>query len=513
MRNRKIAEICTLSVGIALLLVGLAFFVRGNWALFNHPVLIACLFGGESLSLLLFFVLLCNKEFHGNRILKKSGYAVSALLLVSLVALALCTVVINMFQPLTLLTMPTGLMIAGVVVMVAGMVLGFTQKTRSLFAIVLSAHVFALMLTGIVWANTQNYAQFHNLANDPVYLFQNGESGYYTFRIPSLIALDKDSLNEKRGFSLQNDLLLATAEGRKNSSRDTGDIDIVGKLSANGGKTWSELFVLFSVDGEVGKCGNPTAAIDEVNALLYFVYMTATEASGFDYRTYCAVGTPNPDNTFTWNKTTSLNYSLSENVTTGSFDGVNENTVMAGPGKALISEGRLIVPCSRQGVSFAMYSDDGGANWTRGSDACSGNECEIARLSNGELLMVSRDNTGCTSYHPEQYQRICKSADNGATWYLSAQNTTLKSPICMSSLAIGKDGAVYLSYPDDFFTRANLSVGVSRDSAATFSSKRLYDGASGYSCVTADSDGNVFVLAEIGKVNYNEVLVFLKLAV
>jgi hypothetical protein len=33
---------------------------------------------------------------------------------------------------------------------------------------------------------------------------------------------------------------------------------------------------------------------------------------------------------------------------------------------------------------------------------------------------------------------------------------------------------------------------------------------SGYSCVCVDSADHVFVLAEVGKVNYNEALVFLK---
>ena len=55
---------------------------------------------------------------------------------------------------------------------------------------------------------------------------------------------------------------MAFAEGRKNSSHDTGVVDMLGKISADGGDTWTPLAVMFSYGEEVGKYGNPTMVLD-----------------------------------------------------------------------------------------------------------------------------------------------------------------------------------------------------------------------------------------------------------
>ena len=52
------------------------------------------------------------------------------------------------------------------------------------------------------------------------YLFKSGENGYNTFRIPALVVTNEGTV-------------LAFAEGRKNGSSDTGDIDIVLKRSTD----------------------------------------------------------------------------------------------------------------------------------------------------------------------------------------------------------------------------------------------------------------------------------------
>jgi sialidase-1 len=57
-------------------------------------------------------------------------------------------------------------------------------------------------------------------------LFQAGEGGYHTYRIPSLIVTVKGTL-------------LAFCEGRHNSGSDAGDIDVLLRRSFDHGKTWS----------------------------------------------------------------------------------------------------------------------------------------------------------------------------------------------------------------------------------------------------------------------------------
>lgn len=413
-----------------------------------------------------------------------------------------------MFQPLTLSTETSVILIAAVLITLIGAATGLFACAR--YSIAVSAVVLVIMLTGVIWGETQNYKEFSKAAENRSFIFENGEEGYYTFRIPSLIALDKSVLNQKCNLKLESDYLLATAEARE-SSRDVGKIDIVGKYSVDNGKSWSKLFVLFSVEGEKGKCGNPTPVFDKTNGVLNFVYQRATAASGYDYRTYNAQGTLNDDLTFTFGEEILMNDVLTEDVTTGAADGVNENTLMAGPGKGVqLSSGRLIVPCSNKGKAFAMISDDHGKTWRRGKAAGEGNECEVALTSNGALIMVIRANDRCYTLHSRQYLRFAYSYDGGERWAEQAADSTLKTPICMTSLATS-GGTLYCTYPDCFLTRANLSVARSTDGGKSWQSTLLYGGASGYSCVTATSGGRVFILAEIGKVNYNEALVFIAL--
>ena len=61
-------------------------------------------------------------------------------------------------------------------------------------------------------------------------VFERGESGYHSFRIPALLTTPRGTL-------------LAFAEGRRNNLNDSGDIDLVLKRSQDKGKTWSELSV------------------------------------------------------------------------------------------------------------------------------------------------------------------------------------------------------------------------------------------------------------------------------
>src|SRR5262249_44159803 len=78
-------------------------------------------------------------------------------------------------------------------------------------------------------------------------LFVSGQDGYHTYRIPSLVVTAKGTL-------------LAFCEGRKKSSTDSGDIDLLLKRSFDGGKTWTQTQVVWD-DGE-DTCGNPCPVLD-----------------------------------------------------------------------------------------------------------------------------------------------------------------------------------------------------------------------------------------------------------
>ena len=500
------------AIGYLLLIAGIGMFLGMNEGIFFSTAAMSVIFAIVLLIMPVGYVLFRKKRTEGKVATGISAGAVAAAVLM-LVILILFSLVVDFVQPLMLNTATCIILIAASVIMLAGAAMQIFGK-RHVMTLVVCVLLIVAMLVGVIWFNAQGFRDFNDeVMTDRTFLFANGEDGYATFRIPSLVTLDKDVLNEKYGTEFERDVLLASAEGRVNSAHDTGSIDLVYKTSADGGKTWSELRVLLSYDDEVGKYGNPTPVLDRETGLVVFPYMSATKADKYDYQTFVARYTVDQNAVLTINEEP-INISFEKtDGGSGGADGVRQHTLMIGPGKSIQLEngehkGRLIIPASSGGETFVLYSDDHGANWNVGESAGTGNECEAAELPDGELVMVVRDMTGCSAIHPEQYQRLSYSCDGGQTWYRKTEDTTLRSPICMSSLTVTQSGALVMSYPDSFDTRVNLTVGVSTDRGESWQTYGLYNGASGYSCLTSDSNGNLYVLAEVGKVNYNDALMF-----
>ena len=406
--------------------------------------------------------------------------------------------IVDLFQPIALNTLNMIMLIAGCVFMLVAALVAILTKAYVL-STVISATLVLTMLAGAAWAKSQKYGKFHNIEGGPYLLFEGKTDGYSAYRIPSLIVMDKDILNEKCGTHFKDNVLLALVEG---------------KFSLDGGKTWGEQKIIFTFGNEVGKYGNPTVVLDKDTGLLNIVHMSATKATGFNYNTFNIRGKIKDDLTFEWEEPINISLPKDPNIKRGAADGVRADTLMVGPGKAVQIksgkyDGRIIVPASNNGSSFVIYSDDHGLTWKRSEVAGSGNECEAAVLDNGEVVMIVRDGAGCCNYHPRQFQKLSYSKDGGETWYIKEKFTTLRTPICMASL-YNAGGKLLLSYPDSFHTRVNLSVGETTD-GETWTSRLIYGGAAGYSCMDGDKEGNVYVLAEIGKVNYSDAIGFAKI--
>ena len=95
------------------------------------------------------------------------------------------------------------------------------------------------LLTALVVLLTSGAAFAQNLGN---IVFQKGENGFDTYRIPALVQAADGTI-------------IAFAEARKNSRSDTGNIDLVAKRSTDGGKTWGEIITIWDDNDNV--CGNP----------------------------------------------------------------------------------------------------------------------------------------------------------------------------------------------------------------------------------------------------------------
>ena len=65
----------------------------------------------------------------------------------------------------------------------------------------------------------------------------SGTEGYHTYRIPAVVLSNKGTV-------------LAFCEGRKASSSDAGDIDLMLRRSTDGGKTWQPMQLVYEEGGE-----------------------------------------------------------------------------------------------------------------------------------------------------------------------------------------------------------------------------------------------------------------------
>jgi sialidase-1 len=107
--------------------------------------------------------------------------------------------------------------------------------------------------------------------------------------------------------------------------------------------------------------------------------------------------------------------------------------------------GRLVIPCdhretkSRSGPSLShmIYSDDHGASWKLGeSVGPQTNECQVAELADGRLVVNCRNHWGRSGKRPELAGRriIAHSSDGGHSWSEPSFDETLIEPQCQASL-------------------------------------------------------------------------------
>ena len=99
-------------------------------------------------------------------------------------------------------------------------------------------------------------------APDPqqVDLFVSGEGGYHTYRIPALAVMPGGTV-------------VALAEGRKTSSSDRGDIDLVMRRSTDHGRTWSDMRLVYEEGGAAPTAiGNPTPVVDHATGTLHLLF-------------------------------------------------------------------------------------------------------------------------------------------------------------------------------------------------------------------------------------------------
>jgi len=317
-------------------------------------------------------------------------------------------------------------------------------------------------------------------------VFVAGESGYHTYRIPALLVTSKGTV-------------LAFAEGRKKGTSDTGDIDLVLKRSADGGKTWGSIEVVWD-DGE-NTCGNPCPVQDRATGT---IWLPLTHNLGKDHERDIVAGTAkgtrtvwmsrSDDDGLTWAKPVEI---------TKDVKPAGWTWFATGPGVGIQTrDGTLVVPCDSKnlggkiGYSFVMTSSDGGRTWrTGGTVGDAWNECQAAELADGSLLLNMRNHD-----RTKRQRGVALSRDGGATWTPAAPDPALVEPVCQASLFRHPSVGLLFSNPGTDKTRARMTVRLSKDDGKTWPvSKVLHEGPSAYSCLGVLPDGTILCLYERGE--------------
>jgi sialidase-1 len=335
------------------------------------------------------------------------------------------------------------------------------------------------------------------------HIFRGGEAGYQCFRIPAIVTSGKGTL-------------LAFAEGRKNNSGDAGDIDLVVKRSSDGGKTWSELSVIW--DDDANTCGNPAPVVDQKTGK---IILLSTWNLGTDHERQIIDGNSkdtrrifiltSTDDGKSWSKSREITSDVKKPdwtwYATGPCNGIQMRS-----GKF---NARLVIPCdhieagSKKYFSHTICSDDGGLTWKLGGTTPTDqvNECSVAELPKGKLLLNMRN------YNSTRVRQTSLSTDGGDTWSDLKGDNTLIEPVCQASLIWynhrGRKPFLAFSNPASQKARANMTVRISYNKGKSWKLKTvLYEGPSAYSNLIVLPNGNLACFYEAGVKNPYEGIVF-----
>ncbi|MBC8235512.1 exo-alpha-sialidase [bacterium] len=328
--------------------------------------------------------------------------------------------------------------------------------------------------------NKQNSISKGTSQISQIELFTSGVDGYHTYRIPALIVATDGTI-------------LAFCEGRKNSARDDGDIDIVLKRSFDNGRTWQGMQIIVA-DGD-NTMGNPCPVVDRDTGVIWLplcknndqVYIMNSE-----------------DNGATWSNP----MEITKDVKLPSW-----GWYATGPGHGIqLDNGRLVIPCDHRENnilhSHLFYSDDHGGCWklggVLGEDT---NECEVVQTCDGSLYINMR------SYKGNNRRAYAWSKDGGITWSEVFEDDILIEPVCQASIVSYNEDCVLFSNPAST-KREKMTVKVSYDECRTWTvSKVLNPGPSGYSNLAVASDMTICCLYERGESDYRETITFAQFSI
>lgn len=347
-------------------------------------------------------------------------------------------------------------------------------------------------------------------------LFTSGQNGYHTYRIPAIIRTPTGTL-------------LAFCEGRKNSSSDTGDIDLLVRRSTDNGDTWSPQQLVWSDNSNT--CGNPSPVIDAATGT---IWLLSTWNLGTDSESMIVNGTStntrrvfklsSTDDGLTWSAATEITTTTKQPGWTWYATGPGAGIQLTRGSQA----GRLIVPCdhiradNKAFGSHVIYSDNGGSTWQIGAIAST-----TATVRPNENLAVElldpAPGGGSRIYfnardHQGPHARASTFSNDGGLSYTPAEftdATAFVTPTVQGGLARFRatdtgdsNNRILFSCPNAG-SRIRMSICSSADEARTWSQPRLvHEGPSAYSDMTRLNDNRMGLLFEKGGASPYETITF-----
>jgi len=323
-------------------------------------------------------------------------------------------------------------------------------------------------------------------------VFTAGENGYTFFRIPSVITLPGGRI-------------LAFAEGRRNSLSDSGIIDIVVRISDDGGRSFGPIRVV--IDGVDGTAGNQCPVYDDETGKLLLLF-NRNNADGPEPLILQGKAprtvhiTESADQGETWKEEREITAQTKKPLWTWHA---------MGPCHAVkLPSGRIVIPCNHAVLdeakgqsgpyrSHTLFSDDHGATWQIGEGIHENtNECSLALRKDGKLLMNMRtfgELVGCRA--------LAVSENDGVSFSHFRLEKNLPDPCCqgaMLAVEAGGEQVILCSNSASPTERVNLSIHESHDGGETWSEGCLVsDKCTAYSDLTEPKAGQIGILYEMGE--------------
>jgi sialidase-1 len=313
-------------------------------------------------------------------------------------------------------------------------------------------------------------------------IYKQGDSGYHTFKIPTMI-------------TAENGTILAFAEARVDNQEDWGKMDMVLRKSYDGGNTWTPLEVVVE-EGNL-TIGNTCPVVDGSTG---FIWVLFCKENDICFKMH------SEDNGETWSTPIEITKDIKlEGWTWYAF----------GPTHGIqLEDGTLMIPADHiegyKMYSHVVYSTDHGTTWELGGNVPGGEEATIVELENGDIYLNTRP------VRPG-YRLTAISEDKGKTWKNITFDTALPDPACQGNL-IEMDNpdspgeSIYLfSNSADKIHREKMTVRISYDECKTWEySKILYPGMTSYSDLSLinSTTNTIGCLFEKGCNYYAEEIVF-----